>query len=57
MVNNLEILESYLGANFNYDNGYRDHSESYLNTVFGDVRYRPNQDTEFLLILGKLIQI
>ena len=38
----------YLGANFNYDNGWRDQSESYLNTVYGDVRFRPNDDTELL---------
>ncbi len=43
----------YLGANFNYDNGYRDHSESYLNTVFGDVRYRPNDDTELFVNFGQ----
>ena len=46
----------YLGANLNYDNGYRDHSESYLNTVFGDVRYTSNDDTE-LFLLVKPIQI
>ncbi len=43
----------YLGANFNYDNGYREHSESYLNTVFGDVRYRPNDDTELFVNFGQ----
>ena len=43
----------YLGANFNYDNGYRDHSESYLNTVYGDVRYRPNDDTELFVNFGQ----
>ena len=37
----------------NYDNGYRDHSESYLNTVFGDVRYRPNDDTELFVNFGQ----
>ena len=35
----------YLGANFNYDNGWRDHSESYLETFYSDFRYR-NDDTE-----------
>ena len=43
----------YLGANFNYDNGYRNHSESYLNTVFGDVRYRPDDDTELFINFGQ----
>ena len=43
----------YLGANFNYDEGYRDESESYLNTVFGDVRYRPNDDTELFVNFGQ----
>ena len=43
----------YLGANFNYDNGYRKHSESYLNTVFGDVRYRPDEDTELFVNFGQ----
>ena len=43
----------YLGANFNYDNGWRDHSESYLNTVYGDVRFRPNDDTELFVNFGQ----
>lgn len=43
----------YIGANFNYDSGWRDHSESYLNTVFGDVRYRPNEDTELFINFGQ----
>ncbi len=43
----------YIGANFNYDRGWRDHSESYLNTVFGDVRFRPNDDTEFFVNFGQ----
>ena len=34
----------YLGGNFNYDRGYRDHSESYLETFYSDLRYR-NEDT------------
>lgn len=42
----------YLGANFNYDNGWRDHSESYLETFYSDVRYR-NDDTEFFLNIGQ----
>ena len=43
----------YLGANFNYDNGWRDQSESYLNTVYGDVRFRPNDDTELFVNFGQ----
>ena len=43
----------YIGANFNYDNGYREHSESYLNTVFGDLRYRPDEDTEIFFNFGQ----
>lgn len=43
----------YLGANFNYDSGWREKSESYLNTVFGDVRYRPDEDTEFFINFGQ----
>ena len=43
----------YIGANFNYDSGWREHSESYLNTVFGDVRYRPNDDTELFINFGQ----
>ena len=27
----------YVGANFNYEKGYRDHSESYLENFFSDV--------------------
>ena len=42
----------YLGANFNYDNGWRDHSESYLETFYSDVRYR-NDNTEFFLNIGQ----
>ena len=42
----------YLGANFNYDNGWRDHSESYLETFYSDVRYR-NDDTELFLNIGQ----
>ena len=45
----------YLGANFNYDNGYRNDSESYLNTVFGDVRYRPDDDTELFINFGQAL--
>ena len=43
----------YLGANFNYDRGWRDESTSSLNTVFGDVRYRPNDDTELFVNFGQ----
>ena len=43
----------YLGANFNYDEGWRDESNAYLNTVFGDVRYRPNDDTEVFINFGQ----
>ncbi len=43
----------YIGANFNHDAGWRDHSESYLNTVFGDVRYRPNDNTELFVNFGQ----
>ena len=42
----------YLGANFNYDNGWRDHSESYLETFYGDIRYR-NDDTELYMNIGQ----
>ena len=43
----------YIGANFNYDNGWRDESESYLNTVYGDVRFRPNDNTELFVNFGQ----
>ena len=43
----------YIGANFNYDKGWRDHSESYLNTVYGDLRLRPNEDTELFVNFGQ----
>ncbi len=43
----------YFGANFNYDNGWRDHSESYLETVYTDVRFRTNNDTELFINLGQ----
>ena len=49
----LENLGIYIGANFNYDKGWRDHSESYLNTLFGDVRYRPDDDTELFVNFGQ----
>lgn len=42
----------YLGGNFNYDKGYRDHSESYLENIFTDFRYR-NENTEVFLNLGQ----
>ncbi len=42
----------YVGANFNYEKGYRDHSESYLENFFSDFRYR-NNDTEIFLNLGQ----
>ncbi len=43
----------YIGANFNYDQGWRDHSESYLETFYSDVRYRPNDDTELFVNIGQ----
>ncbi len=49
----LKNLGVYIGANFNYDEGWRDESESYLNTVFGDVRLRPDEDTELFLNFGQ----
>ncbi len=42
----------YVGANFNYDKGWRDHSESYLQTFYSDLRYR-GDDTELFLNLGQ----
>ncbi len=43
----------YLGANFNHDRGWRDHSESYLQTFYSDLRYRPNDDTELFINIGQ----
>lgn len=43
----------YVGANFNYDAGWRDVSESYLNTLYGDVRYRPSDNTELFVNFGQ----
>ncbi|MEE2694869.1 MAG: TonB-dependent receptor [Pseudomonadota bacterium] len=43
----------YIGANFNYDKGWRDHSESYLQTFYSDFRYRPNDDTELFVNFGQ----
>ncbi len=43
----------YVGANFNYDKGWRDHSESYLQTFYSDLRYRPNEDTELFVNMGQ----
>ncbi len=42
----------YVGANFNYEKGYRDHSESYLENFFSDFRYR-GDDTEIFLNIGQ----
>ena len=42
----------YVGANFNYEKGYRDHSESYLENFFSDFRYR-GDDTEIFLNVGQ----
>ena len=42
----------YVGANFNYDNGWREHSESYLQTFYSDIRYR-NDDTELFMNFGQ----
>ena len=42
----------YLGANFNYDDGWREHSESYLETFYSDFRYR-NDNTELFLNIGQ----
>ena len=43
---------AYIGANFNYDRGYRDHSESSLETFYSDLRYR-NENTEFFANIGQ----
>ncbi len=43
----------YMGANFNYDKGWRDHSASYLQTIYSDFRYRPNDDTELFINIGQ----
>jgi len=42
----------YVGGNFNYDKGYRHHSESYLQTFYSDIRYR-NDDTELFANIGQ----
>ena len=42
----------YVGANFNYDHGWREHSESYLNTVYGDFRWR-GENTELFVNMGQ----
>ena len=42
----------YLGANFNVDRGWRDKSESYLETFYSDFRYR-GEDTELFLNIGQ----
>ena len=42
----------YVGANFNYESGYRDHSESYLETLYTDLRYR-NDNSEFFVNMGQ----
>ena len=52
MEKNFGDVAIYLGANFNYDGGWRDHSESYLQTFYSDVRYR-NDDTELFLNIGQ----
>ena len=50
---NFDDFAIYLGANFNSDNGWRDHSESYLQTFYSDFRYRPSEDSEFFLNIGQ----
>ena len=42
----------YLGANFNVDKGWRDKSESYLETFYSDFRYR-GEDTELFMNIGQ----
>ena len=42
----------YLGANFNVDKGWRDQSESYLETFYSDFRYR-GEDTELFMNIGQ----
>ncbi len=42
----------YVGANFNYDKGFRDHSESYLENFYSDLRYR-DEKTEIFVNLGQ----
>ncbi len=42
----------YLGANFNVDRGWREKSESYLETFYSDFRYR-GDDTELFLNIGQ----
>ncbi|MFL2679256.1 MAG: TonB-dependent receptor [Alphaproteobacteria bacterium] len=42
----------YLGVNFNLDQGWREHSESYLENFYSDFRYR-GEDTELFLNIGQ----
>ena len=42
----------YVGGNFNYETGYRKESESYLENLFTDLRYR-GENTEFFINLGQ----
>ncbi len=50
---NFDNFGIYIGANFNYDEGWRDHSESYLQTFYSDFRFRPNEDSEIFLNIGQ----
>ncbi len=43
---------AYIGANFNYDRGYRDHSKSSLETFYSDLRFR-NDNTELFANIGQ----
>ena len=49
---NFDNYAVYVGANFNYDKGWRDHSESYLETFYSDLRYR-GDDTELFVNIGQ----
>ncbi len=42
----------YMGANFNYDRGFRDHSKSSLETFYSDLRYRTD-NSEFFANIGQ----
>ncbi len=49
---NFDDYAIYIGANFNVDKGWREKSESYLETFYSDFRYR-GEDTELFLNIGQ----
>ena len=49
---NFDNFAVYMGANFNYEKGFRDHSESYLENFYSDFRYR-GEDTEIFMNIGQ----